>query len=209
VTEAVVTPRDTVAGTSPPSNATPRDQLAAEFRNESTKSVAGIIGQGRVCIKAKNQLPHGEFTDWAWEVVSSRKCRDPDVARRKADLLMGLVEDPVISNRCHWHRFPPSPRTLDEIRRIRPESLLLRYIADGSINPGLTREEAIKLKRGRTQPRPPFIVSAAIAHLQRQLDRLTDNGVVANLREDPGALTPDQLKQFARRLTNLAKQWAE
>jgi hypothetical protein len=205
MTNPLIMPAATVESDTP-ANTTSRAELTAEFRDQALKSVEGIFGQARVLIKGREELPHGEFTDWAHEMLSARK-GDPDVARRKADLIIGLAEHPVLSNRCHWHRFPCSPRTLYEIGLIRPQSRLLRYIADGSINPGLTREEAIGLKGGRSQPRPAFIVSAAIVHLQRQLEKLSDEEAVRNLRDDVGSLTPDQLKQFARRLTNLAKMW--
>jgi hypothetical protein len=36
-------------------------------------------------------------------------------------MLMFLARNEVISNACHWHAFPPSPRTLWELTQIRPK----------------------------------------------------------------------------------------
>jgi hypothetical protein len=38
--------------------------LTARFQNALKKSVEGIIEAGRVLIEAKNELEHGQFTDW-------------------------------------------------------------------------------------------------------------------------------------------------
>jgi len=38
--------------------------LTARFRNALKKSVEGIIEAGRVLIDAKNELDHGQFTEW-------------------------------------------------------------------------------------------------------------------------------------------------
>jgi hypothetical protein len=194
--------------TEPETNRTPRAALTAEFCDEMKTGVAGIIGAGRVLIKGKEQLENGEFTDW---VVKDLKfgTGKRKVDLRKAELYMAIAEHEVLRESCHWHALPPSPRTLYELTLIRPKSRLLKLLAEGKISSATTREEAIALKGGRAQPRPAFIVSAAIAHLQRQLDKLSDAEAVHNLRDDAGSLTPDLLKQFARRLTALAKLWAD
>jgi hypothetical protein len=84
--------------------------LTARFRNALKKSVEGIIEAGLVLIQAKSELEHGQFTDWVVRELrfGSRKDgnREPDL--RKAELLMSLARNEVISNPCHWHAFPPS-----------------------------------------------------------------------------------------------------
>jgi hypothetical protein len=124
--------------------------LTQRFRNALEKGVAGIIEAGHVLIEAKEQLEHGQFTDWVVRelLFGSRKkgCRDADI--RKAEMLMQLARHEVISDASYWHALPPSPRTLWEITQIRPEKRLLKLIRSGKINPGMTREEAIALRLG-------------------------------------------------------------
>jgi ribosomal protein L16 Arg81 hydroxylase len=105
--------------------------------------------------------------------------------------------------------FPRLWRTLYELSLIRPYSRLLQLIADGTINAGMTREDAMALKTGKAQPNGVFIVSAAISQLQRRFDQLSDSEALVDLRADPRLLTPDTLKQFAQRLATLAKLWQQ
>jgi hypothetical protein len=96
--------------------------LTARFRNALKKSVEGIIEVGRVLIEAKNELEHGQFTDWVVRKLrfGTRKDGNCEADLRKAEMLMFLARNEVISNPCHWHAFPPSPRTLWELTQIRP-----------------------------------------------------------------------------------------
>jgi hypothetical protein len=91
--------------------------LTARFRNALKKSVEGIIEAGRVLIEAKNELDHGRFTDWVVRELrfGTRKDGSREADLRKAEMLMFLARNEVISNPCHWHAFPPSPRTLWEL----------------------------------------------------------------------------------------------
>ena len=133
------------------------DVLTARFRNALKKGVEGIIEAGRVLIEAKNDIEHGQFTDWVVRElrfgVPKDGDREPDL--RKAEMLMFLARNEVISNPCHWHAFPPSPRTLWELTQIRPKQRLLELIAQGKVNSGMTREEAIALRHGISQERSP------------------------------------------------------
>ena len=69
--------------------------LTARFQNALKKSVEGIIEAGRVLIEAKSELEHGQF-------AGSRKAN-----LRKAEMLMFLARNEIISKSCHWHDFPP------------------------------------------------------------------------------------------------------
>ena len=97
------------------------------------KSVEGIIEAGRVLIEAKNELEHGQFIDWVVNDLrfGIRKDGSRPADLRKAQMLMFLARNEVISNACHWHAFPPSPRTLWELTQIRPKQRLLELIAKG------------------------------------------------------------------------------
>jgi hypothetical protein len=94
--------------------------LTARFRNALKKSVEGIIEAGLVLIQAKSELEHGQFTDWVVNELrfGTRKVGVRDADIRKAEMLMFLARNEVISNPCHWHDFPPSPRSLWELTHI-------------------------------------------------------------------------------------------
>jgi hypothetical protein len=131
--------------------------LTLRFRNALKKGVEGIIEAGRVLIQAKNELEHGQFTDWVVGELrfGSRKEGSREADLRKADMLMFLARDSVVSNPCHWHDFPTSPRTLWELTQIRPKQRLLDLIATGAVNSGMTREEAVALRHKTSQGRSP------------------------------------------------------
>jgi len=121
------------------------------------KSVEGIIEAGLVLIEAKSDLEHGQFTDWVVNELhfGVRKDGNGEHNIRKAEMLMYLARNEVISNPCHWHAFPPSPRTLWELTQIRPKQRLLELIENETINSGMTREEAVALRHGRSHDRSP------------------------------------------------------
>jgi hypothetical protein len=153
--------------------------LTARFRNALKKSVEGIIEAGRVLIEAKSELEHGQFIDWVVHELrfGSRKDGSHEADLRKAEMLMFLARNEVISNPCHWHDFPPSPRTLWE--------RLLELIANGTINSGLTREEAVALRHKNLQERSPA------PKLKREIAALLEvcillgggDGVLAHIRD--------------------------
>jgi hypothetical protein len=70
-----------------------------------------------VLIQAKSELEHGQFIDWVVNELrfGTRKVGVRDADIRKAEMLMFLARNEVISKSCHWHDFPPSPRTLWEL----------------------------------------------------------------------------------------------
>jgi hypothetical protein len=85
--------------------------FTTRFRNALKKSVEGIIEAGRVPAEAKSELEHGQFSDWVVRELrfGTRKEGSREADLRKADMLMFLARNEVISNPCHWHDFPPSP----------------------------------------------------------------------------------------------------
>ena len=121
------------------------------------KSVEGIIEAGRVLIEAKDELEHGQFIDWVVNDLRFGIRKDGSLVAdlRKAEMLMFLARNEVISKACHWHEFPPSPRTLWELTQIRPKQRLLELISNGAINSAMTREEAVALRHKTSQERSP------------------------------------------------------
>ena len=85
--------------------------LTQRFRRAMEKGVAGIIEAGQVLIEAKDQLEHGQFTDWVVRELrfGSRKTGSRDADIRKAEMLMQLARHEVMSDASNWHALPPSP----------------------------------------------------------------------------------------------------
>jgi hypothetical protein len=140
--------------------------LTERFRDATKKSVAAIIERGRVLIDGKDQLnKRGQFGDW---LVLDLHFGEKKAALRKAEFLMQLSRNDVMSNPCHWHDLPPSPRTLWELTQINPKDRLLKLIADGTITSAMTREEAMLLRRGGGKGRSP------VPKLKPEVALLTD-----------------------------------
>jgi hypothetical protein len=181
--------------------------LTERFRNALKKSVEGIIEAGRVLIEAKNELEHGQFSDWVVRELrfGTRKAGSREADLRKADMLMFLARNEVISNACHWHDFPPSPRTLWELTQIRPKQRLLELIAAGAVNSGMTREEAVALRHKTSQGRSPT------PKLKREIAALLEvciilgggDGVLAHIRDLKDVSNLPPAKEFDR-----AARWA-
>ena len=83
------------------------DNLTERFQNALKKSVEGIVEAGRVLIQAKGELEHGQFTDWVVNELrfGTQKAGSPHADIRKAEMLMFLARNEVISKSCHWHAF--------------------------------------------------------------------------------------------------------
>ncbi len=127
--------------------------LTQRFRSALKNSVAGIIEAGKVLIEAKKKLPHGDFTEWVVGELhfGTQKAGSRQADLRKAQMLMLLARQEVISNANRWYAFPPSWRTLYELTQIRPEQRLVKLIETGRVHAGTTREEAIGFQRKSEQ----------------------------------------------------------
>jgi hypothetical protein len=184
-----------------------RRELSASFRDAMLKSVAGIIEAGRILIDGKTRLAHGQFTDWV--AVDLKLSNVAAVALRKAEMLMLLARHPVIANPCHWHAFPPSPRTLYELSLLRPSRELLARIADGTINSATSREEAIALRTGRPQDgSADFPFGAALFRLIRRSENISEDQALRDLHEH-GDLDAAKVKAFGQRVMRLGENLAE
>lgn len=131
--------------------------LTAQFQKAWQKGVEGLMEAGLVLIRGKKQLKHGEFSEWVKHKLG--------LSIRDAEMLMSLARHEMISNPCHWHAFPGSPRTLWELTRIPPERLR-ELIANKKINSAMTRKEAVALRPSKQPPATP--------KLKREVTTLVD-----------------------------------
>ena len=147
------------------------------------------------------------LTALSWELRFGIRKEGSRVADlRKAQMLMFLARNEVISNACHWHAFPPSLRTLWELTQIRPKQRLIELIANGTINPGMTREEAVALRHRNSQE----LVADAEAKT-RDIFALLEvciilgggDGVLAHIRDLKDVSNAPPAKEFDR-----AARWA-
>ena len=187
--------------------------LAQRFRDALKKSVAGIIEAGQVLIEAKSRIEHGQFTDWVVGELrfgtQKQGSRVSDL--RKAEMLMLLARNEVISNACHWHAFPPSIRTLYELTQV-GQAQLLKLIEKGEIHAGTTREEAIGFQaKSKRSTKPELKLNPEIATLLDVCILLgPPDGVLAHIRGLKRArknLTVQKFEQAVRWVKpKLAKQ---
>jgi hypothetical protein len=189
----------------PATNKASCSALTTRFRNAWKLGVEGIITAARVLLDGKEQLPHGQFLDWLE--------RDLKLGERKARMLMLVARHPVLSNRHHWCRLPPSWRTLYELSYLcRPGQSprrMLDLIRSGKIHPFMTREEATALLPGRPQVNGKPPLCADLARLHWQFSQLTTAEAIASLRADPGGNTPQSVRELGRKLVAIAKEWQE
>ena len=90
-----------------------------------------IIEAGRRLVEAKAALEHG-----AWE----RVCEALPFGIQKAQRLMAVAQNPVLSKTSHGTFLPTSWRTLYELSRV-PEKRLERAIERGLVTPEMERSE--------------------------------------------------------------------
>ena len=95
------------------------------------KSVESIIEVGRLLIKAKADLEHGEWGRMFDEGLVP-------FSQQTANKLMAVSEHPQLSNSAHGRDLPPSWTTLYELSRVEPDRLTAA-LNDGTITPDMRR----------------------------------------------------------------------
>jgi hypothetical protein len=109
----------------------PRKQWAMAISVSWTKTVRAILETGRLLIKAKDALKHGEFGP----MIES----DLPFGPRTAEQLMAIARNPILSNANHGSHLPCSWRTLYELSRL-PDKILQAKLDDGSLNAETDRD---------------------------------------------------------------------
>ena len=109
------------------------EQWADRICTQLGKTVESILEVGRLLIKAKAALPHGEFGRLFHEGLVP-------FTQNTADRLMAIAKHPALSNSAHAQNLPSSWMTLYELTKADP-AILRAALKDGSIKPDMTRRE--------------------------------------------------------------------
>lgn len=144
------------------------EQWADRICAQLTKSVESIVETGRLLIKAKADLPHGEF---------GRMFEDGLVpfGQGTAERLMSIAQHPQLSNSAHAPSLPPSWMTLYELTKV-PEPALKNALRDGVIKPDMPRKDVAALmpaKRAIEQQAPAWHWLNALDELHTVVENKT------------------------------------
>ena len=167
-----------------------RRRWAEVIRTTWAKATEAIIETGKQLIAAKDDLGHGGFHELA-----------PNGTRfgwATADRLMAIARHSVLSNSAHAQSLPAHWTTLYELSRLRAKRLLA-LIQDGTIHPGLERQQAERLvanEIARTMPGHSSGTGAAAAGYRnptRREPRRHDGGFsVEHRAADPDTSVPTE-----------------
>lgn len=123
------------------------EQWAERICGQVGKSVESIIECGRLLLKAKDDLAHGE---WGRLFNDRLIPFSPNTAQR----LMAVASHPQLSNTAHVPHLPPSWGTLYELTKVEPQRLQAAF-KDHLITPDMERRDvrALMLTTSGDMPR--------------------------------------------------------
>jgi N6-adenosine-specific RNA methylase IME4 len=105
------------------------------------RTLEAIVEAGTLLIRAKENLPHGEFEGMIE--------RDLPFGSRHARRLMAVAADARIANRTHVSVLPEAVGTLYELTKL-DDVTFERRVADGTIRPDMGRQDlALRVKQER------------------------------------------------------------
>lgn len=136
------------------------EQMASEICAQLGKSVEAIIQTGRLLLKAKEILAHGEWCRMFDE-------RLVPFGVRSAQRLMKIASHPQLSNATHVSYLPPSWGTLYELTKA-DDLRLKNALHDGLITPDMSRK-AVQELVVRDQKRAERIARPIVAGTFRLL----------------------------------------
>lgn len=161
------------------------EQWAGRICTQLGKSVESIIEVGRLLVKAKADLAHGEW---------GRLFEDELVpfSINTAQRLMAVSQHPVLSNTAHGQHLPSSWRTLYELTKVEPQTLT-NALKDGVIAPDMERR-AVRALMPAALPSEPhaFHWLTAIGDLRARVER-----VINAWPDDARRLAPKALRDLA------------
>lgn len=142
-----------------PARAPRAEQWAHQICVEMGKTVESIVQVGRLLLKAKGDLAHGE---WGRMFSDGLIPFSPRTAQR----YMEIADNPVISNTTHGSFLPASWRTLYELTKV-PEPTLKRALSDGVITPDMERKAVSALM---STPKPTQVSDSVDHFIESESD---------------------------------------
>jgi hypothetical protein len=133
-------------------------KLWRQWDRSTAKIVEELIKVGRMFLKAKAALPHGEW---------GRLFEGPDArcTVRTAERFIAIALHPILSNATHVSHLPTAWGTLYELTKV-DHDMLTYALADGRIHPAMERRDVAKLlppkPAARTQPMNLYAAVQAI-----------------------------------------------
>jgi len=124
-----------------------RQEYAERIRALRAASVEAFVATGQELLRAKDELPHGEFEGLVRE--------DLGWSRATSARLMEIARHPIISDVAHVRHLPPAWGTLYKLTRLDNE-VLESALGSGAVHPGLERKDVAAL--GPAESLPPQIV---------------------------------------------------
>jgi len=118
------------------------DEFATRIRTNWRKLAEGIIETGKLLIKAKEVLGHGQ---WQTMFDENNPNRLP-FGDRTAQMLMQIAKHPIISNPKFISVLPASWGTLHKLADL-PDKALEAMLADGTISADTTSKEVDELRK--------------------------------------------------------------
>lgn len=167
------------------------DKWVAEINDAVGGTAAFILHAGELLIRAKGELPHGQWT----AMFESGRIK---ISIRHATTLMRVAEHRVLSNRRHLADLPNRLTVLDELAGGSAE-VIEAGIKDGAIRPELTAKEARSFLRAQS-PKPPTRTRAIKFNAAKRLER-----VDAVLWKELGKWPDEALGQLAEKLAAFAE----
>ena len=172
-----------------------RQQWAERIRESAQRTVEAFVETGRLLIKAKAELPHGDFL----QMIES----DLPFQRQTAELLMRIARNPKLAKRQNSVFLPPVLSTLDELCRLDPDELEAR-IASGEIHPRIRRADiatnrlALSVTISKQEPRELTReeVSLALADIART--KSAEAPSITLVRPTPVADENEAFRSFVR-----------
>jgi len=131
---------------------------------QHAKSVESILETGRLLLKAKSDLVHGE---WGRLFEDHLLPFGIDAAQR----FMTIASHPLLSNTEHVRSLPASWGTLYQLTRV-PEPMLKQALHDGVITSDMPRKAVAGLLPQPAVKTPD--VHSALDAISRRLDKLWD-----------------------------------
>lgn len=121
------------------------EQWASQICAQLSKSAEAIIATGRLLVKAKADLPHGE-----WGRMFEEKLIP--LSQGTAERFILIANHRLLSNSAHAPNLPSSWMTLYELTKV-PDKALDNAFKDGLITPSMERRE-VKALLPVSRPEP-------------------------------------------------------